>query len=94
MYNFKLLAIRPLQDCDPNILKILKTDQFYFFDNSYETTKDKKWIRKREVNVDYIPQDFFFQNENPDSSLRNINVQALVGRNGEGKSSLTELSLC
>ena len=91
--KFKLLAIRPLRDCDSGILKILKSEKFYFFDNSYEPSDDKQWIKKADNNLEYIPDDFFFKKNGYQSSLQSINVQALVGKNGDGKSSLTELAL-
>ncbi len=93
MHHFKLLAIRPLPDCNPQILKILQPDQFYFFDNTYTPNRDHLWIHRRDTGHDYIPEDFFFRKTNAQGTLKSINVQALVGKNGEGKSSLTDLAL-
>lgn len=33
--SFKLIAIRPLKECNPNYLKNLKTNQLYKFYNDY-----------------------------------------------------------
>jgi hypothetical protein len=93
MHDFKLLAIRPMPDCDPQLLKILKKGEFYFFDNTYQPREDQRWIRKIDPKTSQVPRDFFFKKGISGSSLESINVQALVGKNGEGKSSLTDLAL-
>ncbi|MDR6527211.1 AAA family ATPase [Chryseobacterium rhizosphaerae] len=84
--SFKLIAIHPLVGCDDDILKILSEDQIYFFDNSYYLNE----FGIIEQTSQKVPKDFFYVS-NETSSLENINVQALVGKNGEGKSSLIEL---
>ncbi|MDR0196309.1 MAG: hypothetical protein LBI73_14405 [Myroides sp.] len=89
--SFKLLAIRPLEGCSKDVLKNLKEDEFYFFDNSYEQYGDTDYIRKKESGSG-LPNDFFFQ-KNTESSLEYVNVQALVGMNGSGKSAIAELLL-
>ncbi|MCA4806869.1 AAA family ATPase [Myroides odoratimimus] len=89
--SFKLLAIRPLKGCLDNIRKNLKEDEFYFFDNSYERYKNSDYIVKKEDITD-LPNDFFLQ-KNTESSLEYINVQAIVGMNGSGKSAIAELLL-
>ncbi|SHL88611.1 AAA family ATPase [Myroides odoratimimus] len=89
--SFKLLAIRPLKGCLDNIRKNLKEEEFYFFDNSYERYKDSDFIvRKKDVTD--LSNDFFLQ-KNIESSLEYINVQAIVGMNGSGKSAIAELLL-
>lgn len=89
--SFKLLAIRPLEGCSDDIRKNLKVGQFYFFDNAYEQYKDTDYIRKKESGLG-LPNDFFFQ-KNTESSLEYVNVQAIVGMNGSGKSSVVEFLL-
>lgn len=89
--SFKLLAIRPLKGCSKDVLKNLEEDKFYFFDNSYEQYGDSDYIVKKE-NVTDLPDNFFLQ-KNAESSLEYINVQAIVGKNGSGKSALVEFLL-
>ncbi|MGL4583683.1 MAG: hypothetical protein ACRCVU_11965, partial [Flavobacterium sp.] len=89
--SFKLLAIRPLEGCSKDVLKNLKVDEFYFFDNSYEQYKNSDYIVKKKDVTD-LPNDFFLQ-QNTESSLEYINVQAIVGMNGSGKSAIAELLL-
>jgi len=88
--NFKIIAARPLKGCDTNILKNLTTDQFYFFDNNYNVDLDGDFIKKRNGNS--LAQNFFYNSDlSIDSTLKYVNIQGLVGKNGEGKSSLIEL---
>lgn len=84
--SFKLIAIHPLKGCDEDILKNLSPNQVYFFDNSYFINE----FNTIEKLSEDIPANFFFS-PSEKSSLQNINIQALVGKNGEGKSSLIEL---
>lgn len=90
--SFKLLAVRPLDGCNKKLLKNLNENQIYQFYNNYEfvdgigqTLKDYpeqksvKLANKIETNV---PEDLYG---------KNINVSAIVGKNGSGKSALIEL---
>ncbi|MDO3423718.1 hypothetical protein QWT87_02380 [Chryseobacterium sp. APV1] len=94
--SFKLLAIRPLDGCNPKFLKNLEEGRIYKFYNDYKffngedriddfnykiDIKSIKDIERIEVK-DTLPKDFFG---------KNINVSAIVGRNGSGKSTLIEV---
>lgn len=90
--NFKLLAIRPLEGCVESVRNILEPDTTYYFDDAYIYDTDKEYlIRKKDFNE--LPDDFFYKKENQDSSLSYVNIQAIVGKNGSGKSSIIELLL-
>lgn len=90
--SFKLLAIRPLKDCNEKFLKNLKGNQIYQFYNDYEF-KDGKGHGL----IDYQPSIDVKIVENKKKSIpqnfygKNINVSAVVGKNGSGKSALVEL---
>ncbi len=75
---FSIVALRVLNGCDKSYSKILKYNEFYFFNSWYEP-KDDKLVRRE----DYDYERTFFGD--------NISVQAVVGKNGSGKSSLFEL---
>jgi energy-coupling factor transporter ATP-binding protein EcfA2 len=85
--SFKLLAIRPLEGCNPKFLKNLEEERIYQFYNDYTYVLDKE--RKEVISIEKLEQSVpenFFGDENI-----NINVSAIVGKNGSGKSSLVEL---
>ena len=90
--SFKLLAIRPLKDCNEKFLKNLISDQVYQFYNDYEfidgightiTDYQKSQTVKivKEKSQD-VPNNLYGNN---------INISAIVGKNGSGKSALIEL---
>lgn len=82
---FKLIGVRPLKGCRQSILKCLKEGQMYYFCNDYIVADDKV------ISRDYarpLPMDFFSLEKNP---RLQVNISAIVGMNGYGKSSLVEL---
>ena len=87
--GFKLIAIRPTTGCDKNYLKVLKVNTNYIFYNEYDFSRynDKtRIISKKAVNqVDL----YSFQTKQKKDIK--INISAIVGENGSGKSSLVEL---
>jgi energy-coupling factor transporter ATP-binding protein EcfA2 len=93
--SFKLLAIRPLEGCRESFLKNLDINRFYKFYNDYEFfsndikiddfEKDYSGFKNEATNIKFtqtIPNNFFGPK---------INISAIVGKNGSGKSSLVEL---
>ncbi|PRB04084.1 hypothetical protein CQ046_07600 [Chryseobacterium sp. MYb7] len=94
--SFKLIAIRPLKECNPNYLKNLKTNQLYKFYNDYifydinnQEIIDLENDVSKIAYLENIPEDLFSQGA--DDAKTNINVSAIVGKNGSGKSALIEL---
>lgn len=83
---FKLIAVRPLKGCLSSILKCLKEGQMYYFCNDYSITDNG--IELRDEYVKPLPDDFF---STEGGQQLQINVSAIVGRNGDGKSTLVEL---
>ena len=90
--SFKLLAIRPLKGCSARFLKNLEEDRIYKFYNDYsfldennqEIEGSDKKVSKIECN-NTVPEKLY------EKSRLNIQISALVGKNGSGKSSLLEL---
>ena len=90
--SFKLLAIRPLDGCNPKFLKNLKENQVYQFYNDYNfvdgigysITDNLKTQNVKIINEvsKSVPKDLYGEN---------INISAIVGKNGSGKSALVEL---
>lgn len=80
-YDFKIIALKPIAGCDKDRLKILTAGEFYFFYNNYSIDENDR-ITKKEI----VPEDFFFN----DKELH-VNISAIVGKNGSGKSTVIEL---
>lgn len=92
MSGFKLIAIRPLVGCEKKYSKVLELGEFYKFYNDYNFTSEIV-NKKEEIEVEYTPS--VSQNLYNISRIENnplfVNVSAVVGKNGTGKSTLIEL---
>ena len=88
MNGFKLLAIRPLEECNPDYLKVLKPNQFYTFYNNYSFSENPDTKR---IKVEYLPEVKGLYDIQSKGKNISVNVSAIVGQNGSGKSSLLEL---
>lgn len=84
--QLRIIAIRPLDGCAPHILKVLKNNITYFLYNNYEMCDNDQFIRNH---GEVIPFDFF----RLDIDSPKISISAIVGKNGDGKSSLIELMI-
>lgn len=98
---FKLLALRPLSGCASYIQKCLKTELMYYFSNDY-IIEPNSYIRRRSKNLKPLDESFFSVNSQSDYFRVNnsridfcpkVNVSAVVGMNGDGKSTLMELMI-
>jgi len=77
-HNFKLLAIKPLNGCNPSNLKSLKEDVIYKLDKGFQIHNNGT-VEYKEV------YKLFSLNS------MSVNFSAIVGKNGTGKSTLVEL---
>jgi predicted ATPase len=89
MKDFKLIAIRPLTGCNKKFTKILSEGTPYVFYNDYDFSKytDQTRIIKQKENA--TPN--LYSVKNKFKKDININISAIVGENGSGKSSIVEL---
>lgn len=78
--SFSLLALDLRQQASNHILKTLK-NTIYFFDRRYRVVDDQIVLQNTSND-----NDFFI-----DLYGKNINIQAIVGKNGSGKSSLLDI---
>lgn len=90
MPDFKLIAIRPLKNCNPKFLKVLKEYEVYKFYSNYafkfnENDPEAKPI----ITYDASGPQYLYK-DNIDEKIE-INISAIVGKNGSGKSTLIEL---
>lgn len=89
----KLLSIQVQKSCAENIKRCLKTDLMYYLCNDYVITQPQEgvWsVSKRDEYVDIISEDFYRIDKK--RKLR-VNISAIVGANGSGKSTIVELIL-
>ncbi|GEM54933.1 hypothetical protein B0A58_02800 [Flavobacterium branchiophilum NBRC 15030 = ATCC 35035] len=90
--SFKLLAIRPLDGCNRKFLKNLEENRIYKFYNDYKFYFDKD-IEATDAQTGEITKiEYKPENAVPNDLFgTNINISAIVGKNGSGKSALVEL---
>ncbi|RYE59583.1 MAG: hypothetical protein EOP48_00425 [Sphingobacteriales bacterium] len=87
--DFKLIAILPLKDCDTRFRKKLEIGTTYQFYQGYNISLNEHYSAVTNVTVDpekQAPKGLY--------SLNNgitVNISAVVGKNGTGKSTLFEL---
>lgn len=87
--SFHIIAVRVLKGCKPYIRKVLKENTTYFLRNEYEYDDKTNMVRKKkDVKGIY---DSFFDIASEKTNCLKINISAIVGKNGDGKSSLIEL---
>lgn len=94
---FRIIAVRVLAACAPRIRRALKEETTYFLCNDYKDQYDEtgKWKSiVKTVEDGRLPMDFFAV---PGQTKRlyspSVSISAIVGKNGDGKSSLVEVML-
>lgn len=85
---FRLIAIKPLEGCANHVLKCLKVDVTYYLCNNFQIEGDRVSWRN---NYGHRLQEDFFELPSDEHKEPHISISAIVGMNGDGKSSLTEL---
>lgn len=83
--SFKLIAVRPLSNCDVKYRKILSAGEFYILHSAYLFSNYKDI--ENEV-IEYLPNSDIDLYSSKDIS---VNITAIAGKNGSGKSSIAEL---
>ncbi|WP_267402942.1 MULTISPECIES: hypothetical protein [unclassified Chryseobacterium] len=87
--SFKLLAIRPLDGCNPKFLKNLEESRIYQFYNDYKFIQDNEGNINSLEYKETVPEELYYQEEGDFKTK--VNICAIVGKNGSGKSALVEL---
>ena len=92
---FKLLALRVLDGCADHIQKCLKTNVYYYFCTDYRFDEEGKVYRGSRYTKP-LHKDFFTpipekQYGKPERYPISVNLNAIVGKNGDGKSTIVEI---
>lgn len=85
--NFKIIAIKAHTNCNDEFSKVLKKNELYYFYSDYEIIKEKKGER---IEIKNSYPDSLYNIQGFENEI-NVNIGAIVGRNGSGKSSIVEL---
>lgn len=88
MNNFKLIAVKILPGCKDSYVKCLQDGIFYYLNNDYKIANDGATITRRNPNLEPLDDGFFCLGD--DCNVK-INLSAIVGKNGDGKSALIEI---
>lgn len=89
--QLKIIAIRPLENCPKHILRALHPGVIYYFNRNFQIDSEGKCKYTGKTHG-HLPWDFFSVGEKADNSQSPlIHLNAIVGKNGDGKSSLIEL---
>lgn len=80
--SFKIIALEILKGCDNKHSKLLEKNKLYYFYNDYSIKSDKIAV-KENFNI------YSFLDDAQQSDLT-INISAIVGKNGMGKSTIVE----
>ena len=85
--DFKIIAIRPLPDCDSKYRKSLIAGEVYKFYNNYDIVYNNESARIRSITKQPHISESLYNLKNG----INVNISAIVGKNGSGKSTLFDL---
>ena len=80
--HFKIIAIKPLDAIKSDYLKVLRKNKIYKFYNNYDFKEDNDNV----ITIDKEIIDLYKIEKFP-----NLSISAIVGKNGKGKSTLSEL---
>ena len=91
--SFRIAGIKILRDCKPYVRKILKENEVYLFSSRYyeDPWNELTLSLNREVMGNLYYQTMY--DIQRDSGTLEVSVNAIVGQNGDGKSTLLEVML-
>jgi hypothetical protein len=87
--NFKIIAIKALDNCSSDYTKVLEINKLYYFYSDYLiNVKDGIETISNKNSENYPEKIFNIEGANNDVV---VNISAIVGKNGSGKSSVIDL---
>lgn len=86
--DFKLIGIKPLDGLDQKFMKVLNKETVYTFYSAYDLKDTERIIYKKSKDLKLFN---IGDLEEDTANKLKVNVSAIVGKNGSGKSTITEL---
>ena len=86
--GLRIIAIKILPGCVSYIRKCLKENSIYYLCNDYRISYDGMYASKTSKHIEPLDLSFF---DTAEGNAPKINISAIVGKNGEGKSALVEI---
>ena len=90
MSDFKIIALRVLEGCPKHLCKALDPNKTYFFFEGYTNTREGEFIKKNGKREEPLR---IYDVKGDGKRVIPVEVSAIVGKNGEGKSSMVELMI-
>jgi hypothetical protein len=92
--SFKIAGLKILQNCAPYIRKRLKEDEVYLLSSEYQVDESNELLLFIErVHLDNSCTRHLYDINSEHGSNIEVTINAIVGKNGDGKSSLIEVIL-
>lgn len=91
-YSFKILGIKVLPDCASGMRKVLDEGETYLFDTDYAIDPVNEYNLRLSNTPNSIAESMYLAGGKENQPVQ-INIQAIVGKNGDGKSTIIELML-
>ena len=90
MSTFRIIALRVLEGCPKHLCKALEPNTTYFLYEGYKYVERTGFVRREN---DQMPALRLYDVIGGEGNIVKVEVAAIVGRNGEGKSSLIEMMM-
>ena len=90
--SFKFAGVRVLEGCAPHIRKVLKQGELYLLSSRYESSSDINSLSFRQNQGLKITANTLY-NIYDERCCIEISINAIVGKNGDGKSTIVEIIL-
>lgn len=90
--GLRIIGVKILQGCPPRIRKTLHEGELYLLYNDYEEDKSNPYNLKKSKDIPKVAEELYNVKDAQGNDIK-VNISAIVGKNGDGKSSLVEVVL-
>ena len=85
--GLRIIGVKILRGCPPRIRKALHKGELYLLYNDYEEDKCDPYNLKKSKGVPKVAEKLYNVKDAQGNNIK-VNISAIVGKNGDGKSSL------